>query len=521
MDVAPNSTASEDSNATPGLTKNEELACPVCNEKTVDLLQLNNHLDRTHGFAEEPDQDELLQKNDHRFDGTKHKSKPLAAKTKFTLNRSHWIEPHTNHSRCHKCCAKLNRSTGHINCRKCGELFCIKHCQNVIKLNVNAEYDPRDGKWCRCCQQCAQDKPGYNDFASFRSRTSEFKKLRSSRTEDRQLQFLQLENRFVRLMNGILRINARYQGSMLASFKIPMEISQLERNVVPWTPDDLAIACTSCRRQFGLTLRKHHCRLCGKLVCDNAITKCSNNIPVTNLVNAASDLPIAKPADAASIETSIRVCSSCVQSLFRKRKFEKELAMPLSILFQLYERMSTISSVVLSIVANLEEASQTNSSLTTPDPSEVAKLSKTRRKMVDSFSTYDQLTKQLLRLKPRNASEGRIQSAIISRASSFIQENMLPLGRLTAKLTSQSPSPGSSQERNSDNSNKDLSIKEIKDYRTQLMVIKEQKFLVEDMIATATKHRKFDEALVLSKNLEELNLQADGLTNLLGGEGFS
>ncbi|CEP62367.1 phosphatidylinositol-3-phosphate binding protein LALA0_S05e04060g [Lachancea lanzarotensis] len=516
MDVAHQNPASNNSSGAPGLTRSKELACPVCNEKTIDLLQLNSHLDRAHGFAEEPASNEMPQEN------TKRKNTSLAAKSsKFALNRSHWVEPDPDYSRCHKCYTRLNRSTGHINCRKCGELFCIRHCQNVIKLNANAKYDPITGKWCRCCQQCAHDKPGCRDFGSFRNRTTEFHRLRNSRTEDRQLQLLQLENRFVRLMNGILRINARHQGLMLASFRIPMEVAQLERTVVPWTPDNFATACNLCKKHFGLTLRKHHCRLCGKIVCDSAETGCSNNIPVTNLVNAAFNLPITKLADASDIETSIRVCSSCVQSLFKKGKFEKEMAMPLSMLFQLYERMSSISSVIISAVANLGEAPVNGARSNAPDVSEVVELTKKRRKMVDSFSTYDRLTKQLLKLNPRNASESRIQTAIITRASSFIQENMLPLGHLTAKLTSQSPSSRPSQESFPDSDNKNLSIKEIKDYRTQLMVIKEQRFLVEDMIATATKHRKFDEASVLNKNLEELDLQLNGLTNLLGGEGFA
>ncbi|KAI9183492.1 hypothetical protein H9P43_004410 [Blastocladiella emersonii ATCC 22665] len=35
----------------------------------------------------------------------------------------------------------------------------------------------------------------------------------------------------------------------------------------PWTPDAQAAACHGCARQFTFFLRRHHCRLCGKVFC--------------------------------------------------------------------------------------------------------------------------------------------------------------------------------------------------------------------------------------------------------------
>ncbi|SCU95997.1 LAME_0F14422g1_1 [Lachancea meyersii CBS 8951] len=528
MDVAEGSRVLGDPNASQNTQNSSKLlACPVCGEETVDLLQLNNHLDLIHGLGDEPSRGQKSQKVGSKAHNAPGKHKVQPSKPKFELKRDHWATIISDRSRCHKCHVKLTRSTGMINCRKCGRLFCMRHCKNAIRLNTNAEYDPKGGEWCWCCRSCAQEKPGYNDFGTCYSRTHEFNQLRSSRTEDRQLQQLQLENRFVRLMNGILRLHAKYQGSLLASLKLPVEVTQFEKSVVPWTPDPFAFACCLCARKFGITSRKHHCRLCGKVVCDNTDTNCSNQIPVTSLVNAASDLPISSTAslNLPEIETQVRVCSSCVQSIFRKRKFEKELGMPLTNIFQLYERMRTYASLILSTVASLKSTSQearksANSNTVNVTASEESNLSKTRRRMVGAFSAYDKLTKQLLKEVPRNESEKRIQSAIIAQASAFILENMLPLRNLTADLASKSADPEVSQAQSSPSYENSLTIKEIKDYRTQLMVIEEQKFLVEDMIAQATKQRKFDEASVLSKNLEELKSQSDKLASLLGGEGF-
>ena len=52
------------------------------------------------------------------------------------------------------------------------------------------------------------------------------------------------------------------------------------------------------------------------------------------------------------------------------------------------------------------------------------------------------------------------------------------------------------------------------------MVMKEQRFLVEEMLATATKERHFEEATILKNNLAELQQNMDNLESKLGENGF-
>lgn len=42
---------------------------------------------------------------------------------------------------------------------------------------------------------------------------------------------------------------------------------------VKWVPDEEVNDCPICERKFGVSLRKHHCRLCGRVVCGG----CSGN----------------------------------------------------------------------------------------------------------------------------------------------------------------------------------------------------------------------------------------------------
>eukprot|EP00013_Stygamoeba_regulata_P010449 CAMPEP_0177687774 /NCGR_PEP_ID=MMETSP0447-20121125/34316_1 /TAXON_ID=0 /ORGANISM="Stygamoeba regulata, Strain BSH-02190019" /LENGTH=104 /DNA_ID=CAMNT_0019198055 /DNA_START=205 /DNA_END=519 /DNA_ORIENTATION=+ len=41
-------------------------------------------------------------------------------------------------------------------------------------------------------------------------------------------------------------------------------------NMAPdWVPDEKVQACQRCAKPFSFTNRRHHCRCCGKVVCDD------------------------------------------------------------------------------------------------------------------------------------------------------------------------------------------------------------------------------------------------------------
>ena len=48
-----------------------------------------------------------------------------------------------------------------------------------------------------------------------------------------------------------------------------------EKSVVSWAPDSDVSLCMTCGRHFTLTRRRHHCRLCGRILCN----KCSHFLP--------------------------------------------------------------------------------------------------------------------------------------------------------------------------------------------------------------------------------------------------
>lgn len=114
--------------------------------------------------------------------------------------------------------------------------------------------------------------------------------------------------------------------------------------------------------------------------------------------------------------------------------------------------------------------------------------------------------------------ELKIQQSIASHASTFIEEKMLPLKRIPDVFT-----PASEEIKVTSSSDllfNNLTIAEVKRYREELMVLKEQRYLVETMLNSAAKERRFEEAITLKSNLAEIDKNVKNLESRLGDEGF-
>jgi len=66
-----------------------------------------------------------------------------------------------------------------------------------------------------------------------------------------------------------------------------------EEAAAVWIPDDQTSRCMSCRREFNMIRRRHHCRRCGDIVCGD----CSKNKAIVPGVNK---------------EKEVRICDPCV-----------------------------------------------------------------------------------------------------------------------------------------------------------------------------------------------------------------
>lgn len=82
-----------------------------------------------------------------------------------------------------------------------------------------------------------------------------FRKIRDSRIE-----------RYVIETNKLL---IRLDKLITDAPKDPEKRKLHERTVVQWANDDDVRLCPSCAKSFNLSRRRHHCRLCGGIMCHN------------------------------------------------------------------------------------------------------------------------------------------------------------------------------------------------------------------------------------------------------------
>lgn len=200
------------------------------------------------------------------------------------ITRAHWQRP-TGQDACSDpiCGKRLGAASGQINCRHCGRLFCEEHTMYQMKLSRSAQHEPVRGLWYRVCETCYKTREGYSDrTGSERSHFEYFKATRRRNVDKEYLETSRLETRLTRLTQLLAdppppEVNSWSLWSALAGDK--ERLRSLEQSVVAWEDDASVTNCPFCQQPFSqYTLRKHHCRTCGRVVCNDAETACSTEI---------------------------------------------------------------------------------------------------------------------------------------------------------------------------------------------------------------------------------------------------
>jgi len=93
------------------------------------------------------------------------------------------------------------------------------------------------------------------DQQSGKSHMAEFRKIRSSRVDRYATETNRLIVRLDKLLTGLPGEAGRRR--------------EHEKAVVAWVDEDLVKLCPSCARAFNIARRKHHCRLCGSVMCQD------------------------------------------------------------------------------------------------------------------------------------------------------------------------------------------------------------------------------------------------------------
>ena len=262
------------------------------------------------------------------------------------VNKSHWQRRAPNDQCAEPACGKrLTSNNGSVNCRHCGKLFCDEHTMYQMKLSRSAQHEPVRGMWCRVCETCYKSREGYNDrHGSERDDTVNFLQFRRKTVDKALLEVSRLEKRLTKLTQ-LLANPPQDQPTTAASILWPLagakaQRKQLEQSVVDWQDDAAVLHCPFCQQEFSnYGFRRHHCRLCGRVVCGDLLTDCSQEVGLSVATSKlpfshyprSSRLTVSVTDDGTEkavgqVEVDVRMCKDCGHTVFSRSEFAATLA---------------------------------------------------------------------------------------------------------------------------------------------------------------------------------------------------
>ncbi|OGM40127.1 vacuolar segregation protein (Pep7) [Aspergillus bombycis] len=461
-----------------------QLACPICSEEMVTLLQLNRHLDDVHQNLEDDRQDEVkdwfkiqmekarrfqplavlnqklkgldvFESNDNLqpFAGPSRPSgsiqapapeQPKPLDPDDIITKDHWqarglydvcLEP--------SCGKRLNATNGCVNCRKCGKLFCEEHTMYQMKLSRSAQHEPVRGLWCRVCETCYKSREGYNDHNGLvRDRMDDFKSVRKQTVDKAFLEVSRLEKRLTRLTQLLASLPVeQIQSNTSKIWSIAWQNDQrkaLEQTVVSWQDDSSVLRCPFCQQDFtSYTFRRHHCRTCGRVVCSDPATGCSTEVPLS--ITPLSKTSTEKSSNMDMMNIDVRLCKECRATLFDRRDFEADLIRKPPDL-RAYENLVQFERGIRILLPKFQKLlTALQDPRRPPSSAQIAEASKIRKRLIDSFAQYDVAARRIRDLPTGSSAQQRLQKAVYQQASNFLHLHMLPLKSLPKVLKHSTP----------------------------------------------------------------------------------
>ncbi|KAL1624302.1 carboxypeptidase Y-deficient [Neofusicoccum ribis] len=510
------------------------LVCPICNEEMVTLLQLNRHLDDLHQNLQEVEQDEIqtwfrtqmvkakkfqplavlnqklkgldvFESNDSPFLPTPAQAPAAHAQPEIQrpldpeelVTRTHWQRPSYADPCGEPTCEKrLGAANGSVNCRKCGRLFCEEHTMYQMKLSRSAQHEPVRGIWCRVCETCYKSRDGYNDHnGAERNHTAAFTAIRRKHVDKANLDIGRLEKRLTKLTQLLADPPPPEQQSGAGSLIWPLSGAKaqqraLEQSIIGWEDD----------------------------------------ASVLQSADKASEKSVGQ------VNVDVRMCQDCRHTLFSKSDFARESSeKPRD--QRAYENLVQFERGIRLLLPRFQKLDPEHP----PTPTQLQDATKVRKRLMDAFSQYDTAARRIRDFPTESPTQSRLQKAVYQQAYHFLSLHMLPLKSLPKILKHASPN-GAQAKPNGRSNGALAAIKyndidsgsvassssaitsmeaEEKELRERLIVLEEQKFFVQEMIADANRRRKYDEVSSLAQNVEDLSKEIDQINGQLNQLDFA
>lgn len=301
-----------------------------------------------------------------------------------------------------------------------------------------------------------------------------------------------------------------------------------------WQIDATITHCNICLTKFNMLIRKHHCRLCGKIVCDDTFGERSNClivVPLSKLLDklvALNYSPLVKLNLEELLNTednqfSVRCCINCKNDLLHEWKLKNQYNSKEEDIFLVYTEILMTKRKIQVMIPRYKAL------VTEPDNQSTNKL---RIKLMTFMKDFESLTvlfksnffdkvNDRLVVKELYLPYARLINNIYQGCTIFLQDTLVNVKVLNKEYKQKENKLLELMKPNElAVTTPKLTKKEIRELRESLMVMNEQKFLVENLIDQVTKQRKFDELTPLMENKNELNAAINDLELKLGNDGF-
>ncbi|KAF5358235.1 hypothetical protein D9756_001669 [Leucocoprinus leucothites] len=307
----------------------------------------------------------------------------------------------------------------------------------------------------------------------------------------------------------------------------------MEQRITPWEEDSAVSKCPLCLTSFHpLTNRKHHCRLCGRIICSLPVKNpqrpatCSILFVVDSKtrkieeVSEGVDYGVRKRQNVGTGKADeidndekflkgVRICRECRPILLREQYQQERLHAPTFV--KLHEAFISLEQEIEDTLPQFQELILALNHNDHP----TKEASAARKRILEAFAQYDVLAKRIKELPCPNgpsSSQGRIQSAILMRANLFLQKNMFPLQSLPNPSRSKSQGsggPSTPEPGGLENLVEEPGIDPDSELAQALQPLLEQEALLESFIEEATAQRKFEDIKSLKVNLKEIRREIE------------
>ncbi|PVU92647.1 hypothetical protein BB561_003704 [Smittium simulii] len=203
---------------------------------------------------------------------------------------------------------------------------------------------------------------------------------------------------------------------------------EAEMSVVPWEDDKIVKSCHLCQESLNFfPKRKHHCRLCGKIVCGKKSCSSIINVPLLDKSYLRKNSTM-----------NSRACTSCIKYLIALKERQKPTEN--SQLETLYNNLCSIKKQVQDDLIQIKQL--LTRIITSQAEQSKAKLLQQanieRKNLQKLLNAYDNASKEIFSLPKTKNIEKRLYDSIRQSAVISVQTFTLELSSISQSMLSQS-----------------------------------------------------------------------------------